>query len=113
VAIGGGVWVAAGDQSTYYIDRIGSAWSCEGGAREGVDYGSSSLGEGQGFAMYATDTLASGAQLLSWVEDVISSSGNALLFLRPSMTDTSSVVLYGYGGSEGPALRVISPYEQP
>ncbi len=96
-------------QTTYLVYRTGATWSYAGGADEGEDFGSTSLGTAGGFSMYATDTLATGAALLSWVEDVIEGDAESILFIRPSGSATSGVVFYGCDGSYGPMLWVYPP----
>jgi predicted outer membrane repeat protein len=100
---------AALAQTTYLVYRTGSAWSYQGGADEGEDYGSTSLGTSDGFVMSTTDTLAEGEALSSWVEDVVEGNLESILFIRPSSSATSGVVFYGCEGSVCPILWVFSP----
>jgi len=100
---------AAIGQATYYVYRTGAAWSYEGGADAGVDFGATTLGTTTGFTMYATDTLASGDALATWVEDVLDGDEYGILFVRPTSSATSGVAFRGCEEDSGPELRVYSP----
>jgi len=101
------------NQATYLVYRSGSSWTYEGGAASGVDFGSTSLGIGDGFSTLGLHSVARSAALGSWVQDVVVGTSpleTGFLFIRPATSDW--VVFYGCEGSNGPILRTLSSYDE-